>query len=135
VDTTYSMLGVKQNDLQTLIDKFAKDQLDASKQKISNYGLDTATVTINSTKSPTNQTMSLQSDATAGATIDETALKAEIAGKKSGDVKQLISQMPSVQDVTVDYSPFWVTRAPHNTSKITITVEKQQSSSNDNNGQ
>ena len=130
VDTTYTMLGVKQADLEKLIDNFAKGQIDTSKQKISDYGLDQATVTINSTKSPTNQTMSLQSKATAGASIDIVALKKQIAGKKSGDIKQMIGDLPSVQDVTVNFSPFWVGKAPGKPAKVTIVVQNQQASSN-----
>lgn len=126
--TEYSMLGVKQDDLEALINEAAKDQLKEKNQKISDYGLDQANITISSTKSPTNQTMSLQTSATAGATINEDALVEQIKGKKGGDVKILISQMPGVEEVTVDFSPFWVNRIPSNPDKTTIVVEKQQAS-------
>lgn len=135
VETSYTMLGVKQSDLEKLINNSAKDQIDASKQEISDYGLDNPNITINTAKSPTNQSMSLQTEATSGASIDEVALKKDVAGKKSGDVKTMVSQMPNVEDVTVSYSPFWVTKAPKNPNKITIIVEKQQASNDDNNSQ
>lgn len=131
VETEYSMLGVKQEDLEKLINNYAKDQIDIEKQKISDYGLDKATIVINSAKSATNQTMSIQTVATAGASIDTEALKKDMAGKKSGDVKQQVSELPSVEDVTVDYSPFWVTKAPGDPSKIIIEVQNQQASGND----
>lgn len=134
VTTQYSMLGVKEDDLKKLIDESVKSQIDTKKQKISDYGLENATININSTKSPSNQSVTLQTTATAGTSFDTEALKQQITGKKTGDVKQMISELPNVEEVTVTYSPFWVNKAPK-PSKITIVVEKQQASTNDSNNQ
>lgn len=131
VKTKYTMLGVKQEDLEKLIDNNAKDQIDIQKQKISDYGLGNASIVINSTKSTDNQTMSFQTTAIAGASIDTEALKQDMAGKKKGDVKAMVSSMPSVQDVNVLYSPFWVTKAPSNPAKINIEVQNQQAEKNE----
>ena len=68
----------------------------------------------------------MQSTVSTGTQIDQDALKKEIAGKKKGDVQDLIGKLPGVKDVNVSYSPFWVYKTPSNPSKITITVEQAQ---------
>lgn len=126
--TEYKMLGVKQSDLEKLVDDNLKSQLEADKQSISDYGLKDATFKIASKTSDNVQKLAVSTQAFTGAKLDEDALKNEITGKKSGEVKQLIQNMPSVESVKVDYSPFWVTKAPK-PSKITIVIEKSTQSS------
>jgi len=130
VVTTYHMLGVKQNDLQTLAATDVKNQIDTSKQQIFDYGLSQAVFNVTSKQSNNNQTLSMQTTVTAGANIDVASLKQQIAGKKQGDIKTLIGNLPSVQSVKVNYSPFWVTTTSHKTSRITINVLKSTTTSN-----
>ncbi len=130
VETDYTMLGVKRDDLKKLVENDVKGQIDTSKQALSDDGLDKATFSVTSKKSPTNQTLSTQTTATAGAQIDTEALKKQIVGKKKGDVQQTIQALPSVDSVNVDFSPFWVYKMPSNTNKINIIVNKAQASSN-----
>ncbi len=132
VETDYTMLGVNREDLKKLVEKDAKKNIDTSKQALSDDGLDQATFSVTSKKSPTNQTLSVQTTATAGAQIDTNALKKQIEGKKKGDVQQVIEALPSVDSANVDFSPFWVYKMPSNPAKINIIVNKAQASpSND----
>lgn len=124
--TDYIMLGIKENDLKKLVENDAKKQIDAQKQAISDYGLIQGIFTVTAKKSNEEQTLSLQTVSTLGAQIDTEALKKQIAGKKRGDVLQIVQSQPSVQDVNVSYSPFWVYKTPTKTSKINIIVEKTQ---------
>jgi len=124
--TDYSMLGVKEDDLNKLVENDAKNKIDTQKQAISDYGLAVATFTITTKKSNDQQTLSLQTVATLGAQIDAEALKKQIVGKKRGNVMQIIQSQPSVQDVNISYSPFWVYKTPTKASKINIIVEKTQ---------
>jgi len=133
VVSTYHMLGVKQTDLEGLLGTAVKSQINTSKQKISDYGLSSATFASTAKASATNQNLTMQSTVTAGALINTTDLKKQIAGKKEGDVKQLINALPSVQSVNVSYSPFWVSQTTHNTGHITIVVQQAQAKSNGGN--
>ncbi len=126
VQTTYTMLGVKRDDLKKLVENEVKKQIDTSKQALSDDGLDKATFDLTSKKSANNQILSVQTTATAGTTINADTLKGQIKGKKRGDVKAVIEQLPGVESVTVDFSPFWVNKTPSNLSKITITVDNNQ---------
>jgi len=130
VVTTYHMLCVKQSDLQTLITSAVKSQIDTTKQQIFDFGLNQATFSVTNKTSNNTQTLSMQTTVTAGADINVASLKQQIAGKKKGDISQLIGALPSVQTVTVNYSPFWVTTTTHKTSRITINVLKSNTTNN-----
>lgn len=126
--TTYSMVGVNQANLGTLVTKQAEKQIDTNKQSVLNDGLDTATFTVQ--ENGVNPKISVQSGVTIGPKIDIDQLKNEIAGKKKGETMQIIQSRPGIKEVNVKYSPFWVTKTPKNTSKITIVFNKA-SDSND----
>jgi hypothetical protein len=68
-------------------------------------------------------TLSISADSTAVAIIDTEGIKKQVSGKKSGDIKKLLSGLPGVKNVDVKMSPFWVSKAPK-AGKITI-VEQQ----------
>ena len=122
--TTYTMLGVKALDLQKLVDADAKKQLDIAKQPIVDYGFTKATFRMTSKRSANDQSISMQTVATVGAKLDIEALKKEVIGKKKGDVQSIIGLHPGVKDVSVNFSPPWVSKVPKKTSRITITIEQ-----------
>jgi len=121
--TTYTMLGVQQSNLKSIIDNAIKGKIDPSKQKILDYGLGGATFKLTGQQGST-ASVSMNDTAITGSVIDLGAVKKQIAGKKAGDAKQIIQGYPGVTDVTVHYSPFWVSAIPSNVNKITVTVEK-----------
>ncbi len=124
--TVYTGLGVKESYLNTLVENSAKKQIDTTKQAISDNGLSKAIFRLEDKKSATDQRFRVQSTVSTGTQIDQEALKKEIAGKKKGDVQDLIGKLPGVKDVNVSYSPFWVYKTPSKPSKITITIEQAQ---------
>ncbi len=123
-ETTYSMLGVKEDDLKKLIEDDVNKQIDTSQQVILDHGLVAAIFRVVDKKSPIEVKLSLQVLAYAGPQIDTEALKKEVAGKKRGDVQSLIQNRPGIKEVRVDYSPFWVYSTPKSAKKITIVIEK-----------
>lgn len=123
--TTYSLMGVKQNDLEQLMTDSVKDEIDETKQRVLNTGLDKAVFKLQGqVTDPAKLAMTLDFTALAGPKLDDNALKDQIAGKKAADAESLIKSYPGVTDVNVSYSPFWVSSIPKKTSKITITYVK-----------
>lgn len=120
---TYTMLGVQKSYLQTLVDNDVNSKIDTSKQTIIDDGVSNATFTLLNTSANSAQ-VTMQTAASTGAKLNMASLKQQIAGKKSGDVKTIIEANPGVTNVTVKYSPFFVSSTPKNVSKITIQVEK-----------
>jgi len=124
---TYTMLGVKQTDLQKVVAAAIQGKIDTSKQSILDYGLDTASYGT-PTVSDSSTAISMQTSAIVGSALKTDALAAQIAGKKTGDAQAIIKSNPGVTNVTVHYSPFWVSSMPSNQGKITITIDKPKPS-------
>lgn len=49
-------------------------------------------------------------------------LKNSVAGKGTEDIRRVIAGQPQIQSATITFSPFWVTSAPQDPSKINIMV-------------
>lgn len=117
VTTTYSITGVKRDDLDKLISETNKADIDESRQQIVNTGLDGATFEVDG-----NQ-ITVDSIVLAGPKLDVPATIEQVAGKKRSEVITIIEANPGVKQVRIDYSPFWVTSTPKKTSKIQIVFE------------
>ncbi len=124
---TYSMYGAKQSDLNTLVKNNVNKQIDPSSQSILGTGVSTANFTVVST-TPASAQVTMQASATVGPKLDAATITTQSAGQKSGDIKSTISQIPGVTNVTIKYSPFWVTQTPKNVKKITVVIEKANGS-------
>ncbi len=120
----YSMMGAKRDDLRALVEQSVKKQIDTSKQSISDDGLDTAVFRLVDRGNGQAQRLSVQTKASTGTKIDQEALKKQLVGKKSGDIRQLVGTYPGVKEVNVNMSPFWVTKAPSKTSRIHLFFEQ-----------
>jgi hypothetical protein len=120
---TYSMLGVQQTDLKSLIDENVKKQIDSSKLSILDEGLRAATFTASATTANNSQ-LTLQTIAVAGPQLSIDSIKSMAAGKKSGDIIAQLRSNPDVTNVTIKLSPFFVGSVPKKTSRITVTIAK-----------
>ena len=120
---TYSMYGVTQANLNTLITYNVNQQIDSSKQSILDTGASGATFTSSSTTS-TTQKGNLQATSTIGPKLNVVAIRNQSVGQKSGDIQSTVGGYPGVTNVIVKFSPFWVSKAPK-ASKITIVIQKQ----------
>jgi len=119
----YTMLGVKQADLDTLIKANIGSQIDTKTQVIVHDGLDQATITPG-TVADTKTQITVQTTATIGPDINIAKIKQQTAGKQIGDVKSMINQIPGVVSVDVELSPFWINTVPSNPHQVVVTVDK-----------
>ena len=122
--TTYSLFGVNRDDLNKLVVKEAEKDIDTSKQKISNNGLDEAVFRVLDRPTPDDIKFSVDTTVSTGAQFDEDAIKEEIAGKKSGQVELILEDKPNVKDVQVSFSPFWVYKVPSKVNRVEIVIEQ-----------
>ncbi len=128
---TYTMFGVHQADLKTIVDNNVKTQIDTAKQSILSQGLSAATFSVTSTTA-TGAQVTLQTTAEVGPQLDVATIKTQTAGKKTGDVQSLLQSNPDVTSVTVKYSPFWVTSVPKHTNNITVNIAKPTTTASKN---
>lgn len=130
VTTTYTMIGIKKEDLQELI----KNQVSSQEQgkSILSDGIDNATIKINDGAAGLSDgqvALNINTTVVVGPDINQDSLKQQIAGKKSGEAQDILGQVSGLSDPKVDLSPFWVGRIPKNTSKITIEIQQADGSS------
>jgi hypothetical protein len=129
--TVYTMLGIKQDDLKQVVEENAAKKIDKSKQEILDNGLDKAIFKIVEKKPNGEIRVNVQAVVEAGPRLDAEAIKKEIAGKKKGEVQNIIKSRPGIIDVEIDYSPFWVYSTPKKTSKITIEFQGNNAQNKD----
>lgn len=121
--TVFTMIGVKEDNLEAIVEADAKTHIDASKQVIQDNGVSSATIKVVQGAARGRTTLSLSARVVAGPDLDEGALKQEVTGKKRGDIQSALGNRPGIRDVEVRYSPFWVQSTPRNTDKISIVFE------------
>lgn len=129
--TVYTMLGVKNDDLKQLVEDDANKRIDKSKQEILDNGLDKAIFKVVEKKPNGEIRVSMQSVVEAGPRLDGEAIKKEVAGKKKGEVQNIIKARPGIIDVEIDYSPFWVYTTPKKISKITVEFQGNNAQNKD----
>ncbi len=124
ITISYSVLVVPKEEMKKAITNELNKQIDKSKQKIGTDDvLKTVTVSVQSQKSPSEATLSINSDTTAIPIIDTDAIKKQVGGKKESEIKSLLGELPGVKNVEVKMSPFWVSKAPK-ASKITVVQQQ-----------
>lgn len=132
--TTYTMYGIKKTDLEDFVNENVKGKIDTGKQKILNLGVDQATFDVTSAASSGPVQAALSVTTSAGPEINTDALKTQIKGKKTNDVRTIAEATPGVTNVDVKYSPFWVSHVPNKESKITIVIKKAGTTNTSSNG-
>lgn len=124
--TTYAMMGVRESDLKQIIEETAKKELDPGKQSILDNGINKANFRVESSQG-SRTTIVVQTTVVIGPKLNENSLKQEVAGKKKGEITEMLNKRPGINDVEVSYQPFWVNKAPKNTKKITIVIQGNSS--------
>lgn len=122
-EITYSMLGVKEDDLKRLVEENNKDDIDLSKQSILDYGFDDATYEVGK-KTPSTADIKIKTTLVAGPELDQSNLKKDLAGKKGGEGEDLLKIRPGITDAKIELSPFWVTKVPGKESKVNFVIQE-----------
>ncbi len=122
--TAYTMYGVKMDDIKSLITANVEKQIDTSKQKILNNGVESAKYDIVNPATSGPLQVNFSATSLAGPDINIDKLASQMAGKKTSEIRTIVTAIPGVSDATVKYSPFWNSSAPKNTKKIVIDIQK-----------
>lgn len=119
-ETSYSMVGVAKDELDTYLDAvFKKTLSNKNEQRIYDNGL--ATVKFDDYKAgDKTDTASLTASAKIGPKINENNIKQEVKGKRAGEIIGDLKAIDGVSDVEVKLSPFWVQGVPDDIKKISI---------------
>ena len=121
VETTYTIMAVAEDQLNTLLDNAIRDEIgDDTQKSIYENGRPELEITEFQALSEGRASMRIKTIGYIGAKIDENQLKQDIAGKRHGEIQDLVKGIPNVDNVEINFSPFWVSNAP---SPDKITVE------------
>lgn len=129
VTTSFTMVGAKRDNLVTLLEAAITEKIDQNTQTILNNGLDDAAVRIDQRRDDGQHSFLLSVVAQAGVEQNEDEIKQAIAGMKKNEAESTLKERPGITDVSVTYSPFWVTKVPSNKAKVTLVFEQQDTAS------
>jgi hypothetical protein len=125
---SYTMLGVANDDLSKALNAFIETKMnDKDRQRIYDNGFKNINLEKISADAKT-ATYKVTSLGYYGPQFDTNALKQQVAGKKYGEIRSMLSDLPGVKGVDIKLSPFWARKAP-NASRINIELEVDNSTS------
>ncbi len=131
VTLSYTMAGASKQGLDEVLKLALEKKINPDQQKILDNGLGDAGVRLNSKDEKGEVSFQLDVKATAGVEQNIDDIRKAVAGKKKSEAESAIRAREGVQDVTVAYSPFWVSKVPSNVNKITVKFDQEASSSSD----
>lgn len=112
IEVTYSMIGLSNDDISSILMASATSKLDESSgQGVFDNGYNNVQI-LSFQSTETGGTARLVATAKIGPAIDDDKLKEEVVGKKKNEVKDMVEKISGVEKVEVNYFPFWVSTAP-----------------------
>lgn len=117
---TANMLAVDKNELKNFIESKLKDEISGKKaQRIYDNGVEKAAFS-QFANARNTQTVRLTANGKVGPDIKEESVKDQAKGKSYGEVQSAIESINGVEDVDVQFSPFWVKSVPKDINKINV---------------
>lgn len=128
VPITYSMLGLDRKDLGAALDAFVVTKMtNSQQQRVYSNGLDGVSFEKVSGNDRTG-VYKITTLAQYGPQFDVEDLKSNLAGKKFGEMRSYLQDLPGVKSVDINLSPFWARKAP-NTQRIDIKLDVDSNNS------
>lgn len=119
-DVVYNLTAVSKVELGLFLDAYFAQQIDGmANQKVYSNGIKTVAFT-NFARNDTSMSVNVAATGKYGPKIDEGLIKKNAKGKRFGEIQSNIKEIPGVNNVDIKLSPFWVTAAPNDESKITV---------------
>lgn len=124
---TYSLSGVAKSDVNSfLTDYFNKQLVNSNAQRVYDNGAGGVSFS-DVVATDSGFTANLVATAKIGPKIDDNAIKDQAKGKRFGDIQSSIESIQGVDNVDVKFSPFWVSSAPNDTSRINVEFNLNES--------
>lgn len=117
---TYSLTGVQKEELDTFLNQALTQKL--SKETARRvYDSGVKSVAFSGFKQENNVTsVDISAKGQVGPKVDDSEIKRRVKGKKFGDIQSDLKSIQGINDVNVEFSPFWVRTVPNEEEKITI---------------
>lgn len=119
---SYSLLGVNNGDLEDVLEAFVKTKMtNVDQQQVYQNGLKNARFEKIAADDKAAQ-YKITTVAQYGPKFDIEELKQKVTGKKSGEVRATLQDLPGVKSVELNFSPFWANKTP-NPDRIDIKLD------------
>lgn len=113
VDTTYTYVAITRDDVKKIAGKIVDEALQGkTDQQMYSLGDNSVSFQVFNKNDNGNYAARLIATGFIGPKIDTDALAKQITGKRFGEIQTLVNQIPGVQKVDIELSPFWVNTAP-----------------------
>jgi hypothetical protein len=114
LEITYTMSGVSKSDVSAILMRVATSKLsNKDNQMVFDNGYNAVQLlSYNQGGNGNPATMRLVTTAKVGPNINEDKLREDAVGKKANEISSAIKRIDGVEDVQVDFFPFWVNVAP-----------------------
>lgn len=119
-ETTYTLVGLPRKEVKNILDTVLEDSIkEGSQTRI--YRSGDQDVKFSRYEAGENSVSSVRLNTTGyiGPEIDDKALAKQLVGKRYGEIEQIVNRIDGVKQVDIDFSPFWVGKAPSE-DKITV---------------
>lgn len=127
---TYVMDGVSSSELDTFIKAATESKLSKDDdQRVYDSGANGAQLASFAATS-SGGTATLTATAKVGPQIKDDDVKQRVAGKKFGDIQADLKSIQGVEDVQVQFWPFWVSKVPQDTNKVDVEFKLTNTTSN-----
>lgn len=132
VNLSFTMIGASKSGLDEVLKTGLEKKINKDQQKILDNGLGNAGIRILNKQTNGDATFELDVKATVGVEQNVDDIRAAVKGKKKNEAESAVRSREGVVDVTVEYSPFWVSKVPSNPDKVKVEFEnKSLESSNE----
>lgn len=127
-EAVYSMIGVNNNDLGAALDAFVTTKMtDPDRQRVYDNGLKSMKLE-KLEATPKTAKYKITALAHYGPQFDTDKLKEDVKGKKFGEARSYLQDLPGVKGIDIKLTPFWARNLPSaNRIDIKLDVDKTTS--------
>lgn len=126
-EITYSMVAIPKGDLKNYLKGSFEKQLGGQdNQQVYSDGGDQAKFSQFSNQNG-KRTVQIAANGQVGPKIDDTRLKDQAKGKRYGEVQSIVESIRGVENVDVQFWPFWVQTVPDDTSRVSVKFQLNES--------
>lgn len=120
VETTYTLVGVARDEVKKVLNDILEAERD-EREGLRIYSSGDNDLKFSRYQSGENNVSSVRLNTTGylGPDINAEALTKQLVGKRYGEIEQIVNNINGVEQVDIDFSPFWVNKAPSE-DKITV---------------
>lgn len=116
----HTMYGLQDSELSKYLDAFLQKQLAATNdQRVYDNGRQKAKFQEVTNVADASE-LTLVATAKVGPRLEENDIKNQSLGRKGGEIQETLQAVRGIEEVEVNYFPFWVSSVPNDEKKVTV---------------